>query len=99
MVIGFFSTVIRPIMLSRIQEDVSDDIRATVLSLQSLMFTIVAAISQPILGLVADQAGLSATYFGLAFSLSLVFIFFLVYGKISTSKALLHKGILAEQKS
>ena len=71
-VISFVTAVVRPIVLSRIQNEVSDTIRATILSLQSLMATVVAAISQPTLGLIADHLGLPATYFALASSLSLL---------------------------
>src|SRR5262249_60058392 len=59
---GFLTAVVRPIMVSRIQEELSDDVRATMLSMQSLTFTIVAAISQPTLGSVADHWGLPAAY-------------------------------------
>ncbi|MCI0558209.1 MAG: hypothetical protein MN733_06915, partial [Nitrososphaera sp.] len=74
-VIGFVTAVLRPLVMNRIQHEVSDDIRATILSMQSLMFTIVAAISQPILGFIADQFGLPAAYFGLAGSLSILILF------------------------
>jgi len=53
-VMGFLTAVIRPILVSRIQDELSDDIRATMLSMQSLTFTLVAAISQPSLGAVAS---------------------------------------------
>src|SRR5262245_34563671 len=71
-VMGFLTAVVRPILLSRIQDELSDDIRATMLSMQSLTFTIVAAISQPTLGAVADHWGLPAAYVALAGGLSLV---------------------------
>ena len=70
--ISFVTAVLRPIVLNRIQNEVSDDLRATLLSMQSLMFTIVAAISQPTLGLIADQSGLPAAYLGLASSLGVL---------------------------
>ena len=73
---GFLTAVVRPILLSRIQEELSDDIRATMLSMQSLTFTIVAAISQPTLGAVADHWGLPAAYVALAASISLLMVFF-----------------------
>ena len=71
---GFLTAVIRPILVSRIQDELSDDIRATMLSMQSLTFTIVAAISQPSLGAVADQWGLPAAYVALAATLSLLMV-------------------------
>ena len=71
-VISFVTAILRPILLSRIQNEVSDAIRATLLSMQSLMSTLVAALSQPTLGLIADQFGLPAAYFALAGGLSLL---------------------------
>src|SRR6185369_7180262 len=58
--IGFVTAALRPLLLSRIQDEVPNDIRATMLSMQSLMFTILVAVSEPILGAVADQSGLPA---------------------------------------
>ena len=74
-VISFITAVLRPLVLSRIQDEVSDDIRATILSMQSLMFTFLLAISEPILGFIADQSGLPAAYVGLAGSLSILILF------------------------
>ena len=71
---GFVTAVVRPILLSRIQDELSDDIRATMLSMQSLTFTIVAAVSQPTLGAVADHWGLPAAYVALAASVSLLMV-------------------------
>jgi MFS family permease len=73
-VIGFFSSVIRPILLNRIQNEVSDDVRATIISMNSLMNTVIAAISQPTLGFIADQSGFPAAYFGFAFSLGILML-------------------------
>jgi MFS family permease len=74
-VISFVTAVLRPIVLNCIQNEVSDDLRATLLSMQSLMFTLVAAMSQPTLGLIADQSGLPAAYLGLASTLGLLTLF------------------------
>src|SRR6266540_1610365 len=74
-VIGFFASVIRPILLNRIQNEVSDDVRATIISMNSLMNTVLAAISQPTLGLVADQSGFPAAYTVFAFSLGILILF------------------------
>jgi len=73
-VMGFLTAVIRPILVTRIQDDLSDDIRATMLSMQSLTFTTVAAISQPTLGALADHWGLPAAYVALAASVSLLMV-------------------------
>ena len=74
-VIGFFTSVIRPILLNRIQNEVSDNVRATVISMNSLMNTVIAAISQPSLGFVADQSGFSAAYLGFAGGLGILILF------------------------
>lgn len=73
-VISFVTAVLRPLMLNRIQSEVSDTIRATLLSLQSLLGTLVAAIAQPTLGLIADGAGLPAAYIALVVGLSVLLL-------------------------
>ncbi len=74
-VISFLTAVVRPLLMSRIQNEVSDQIRATLLSMQSLMFTALLAISQPTLGFIADQSGVPAAYLGLASGLSILVVF------------------------
>jgi MFS family permease len=69
-VMGFVTAVVRPILVSRMQHELSDENRATMLSMQSLTFTMVAAISQPTLGAVADNFGLPAAYVTLAGAIS-----------------------------
>ena len=73
-VISFSTAVLRPIVMSRIQNQVNDDVRATVISMQSLTFTLIAAIAQPTLGYVADQAGLPAAYVALAVAMGLIVV-------------------------
>ncbi len=71
-VMGFVTAVVRPILVSRMQDALSDDSRATMLSMQSLTFTVVTALSQPTLGAVADNFGLPAAYIALVGVLSVV---------------------------
>jgi MFS family permease len=71
---GFVTAVVRPILVSRMQQELSDDSRATMLSVQSLTFTMVAAISQSSLGAVAESFGLPAAYIALAGGLSVVMV-------------------------
>jgi MFS family permease len=73
-VMGFVTAVVRPILMGRMQQELSDDNRATMLSMQSLTFTMVAALSQPTLGAVADSFGLPAAYVALAGTLSVVMV-------------------------
>jgi MFS family permease len=74
-VIGFFTSVIRPLLLNRIQNEVSDDVRATIISMNSLMNTVIAAISQPTLGFIADQSGFPVAYLAFAVGLGILLLF------------------------
>ncbi len=67
--ISFITAFMRPIMMFRIQNSVSDNIRATVLSIQSLLFAAVAAVLEPAMGYIADRGGLPAAYYALAVGL------------------------------
>jgi len=71
-VIAFASTVVRPLISAKTQGLVPNEVRATILSTSSMMFSMVAGITQPIVGLVADNFGFSAAYAGLAALLALV---------------------------
>ena len=51
------------------------------LSMQSLTFTIVAAMSQPTLGAIADHWGLPAAYVALAGALSVAMVLFFWKGR------------------
>jgi len=55
-------------------------VRATIISMNSLMNTVIAAISQPTLGFVADRSGFPAAYVGFAGSLGILFLFLLWKG-------------------
>jgi MFS family permease len=70
--ISFFTAILRPIVMNRIQGEVSDNIRATVLSVQSLLFAFVIAFIEPLLGAIADRSGFPATYFTMAGGLTLL---------------------------
>src|SRR5262249_44130993 len=73
-VLSFSAAVIRPLVLTTIQNEASDEVRATVLSMQSLMFAALLAVSEPILGSIADQSGFPAIYVGLAGALGLFMV-------------------------
>lgn len=74
-VISLVTAVLRPLVLSRIQSQVSDNVRATILSMQSLMTTLLLTISEPILGFMADRFGLPTAYVTLAGGLSVLVLF------------------------
>lgn len=63
---SFTTSVLRPILLSRIQSEVPDNIRATIISMQSLLLTILTALSQPSLAYIADKSSLPHAYLTLA---------------------------------
>ncbi len=79
--ISFVTAVLRPLVMSRIQSQVSDSVRATILSTQSLMAMLVITISEPILGFMADQSGLPVAYVALAGGLGLLVVFLLWTGR------------------
>jgi hypothetical protein len=62
-----------------LQQEADDNVRATLLSLQALLFTLVIAVIEPTMGVIADRAGLSAAYFVLALILALLLT--LLYSK------------------
>ena len=69
--ISFVTASLRPLVMSRIQGEVTDNIRATVLSMQSLMFAFVIAFVEPLLGYLGDLSGLPVSYFALAGGLAI----------------------------
>jgi MFS family permease len=72
--ISFFTALLRPVVMNRIQGEISDRIRATVLSMSALMFAFTAALVEPVLGYVADVAGLPVTYYVLAIGLTVAML-------------------------
>jgi predicted MFS family arabinose efflux permease len=86
-VIAFITAALRPLVLGRIQAEVSDYVRATILSMQSLMFTFLLAISEPVLGMIADRSGLPAAYAGLAGGLGLLVLLLFLVGRHHFPKA------------
>ena len=79
--IGFITSSVRPLVLGRIQSQVSNDIRATMISFQSLMFTCLLVVIQPSLAFVADRAGLPVAYVALAAGIGL-----LIFGLLWASR-------------
>jgi MFS family permease len=85
-VIGGITSLLRPIMMGRLQNEVPDEIRATLLSMQSMLFTGVAAVAQPSLGLVADRGGLPAVYLVLAGSLGVLIVVLRAWGRAQVGR-------------
>jgi hypothetical protein len=69
--------------MNAIHHEVSDDVRATILSMQALMHTLVMALSVPVLGIIADNAGLPSVYLAIALGLSVYTLF--LFGRSRTS--------------
>jgi MFS family permease len=78
-IISFVTAYMRPIVMYRIQTSVTDNIRATVLSMQSLLYAAVIAVVEPAMGYITDQAGLPASYYALA--VGLLFFTLLLFWK------------------
>jgi MFS family permease len=63
---SFLFTITQPVLLAVIQGKISDDARATLLSIQSLLATVFLIFTEPALGLVADRFGVHTTYLVMA---------------------------------
>jgi len=63
---SFFFSMTQPVLLSVIQGRVSSEARATLLSIQSALFTIFLIITEPGLGVIADHFGVHFSYLGMA---------------------------------
>jgi MFS family permease len=71
-VIGFVTAVLRPLVMSLIHAKVTDDIRATALSMQSLISLLLMTVGELTVGYVADKAGLPLAYIVLAVGIGLM---------------------------
>lgn len=63
--------VIRPVVMTIVHRELNDNVRATIVSLGSLAFTLLLAILSPIYGWLADTRGLSAVFAVMAISLAI----------------------------
>lgn len=71
-VIGLLTNLARPLAMGRLQKEADDNVRATLLSLQALLFTLVVAVIEPTMGVIADRSGLPAAYLMLAMVLGIL---------------------------
>lgn len=78
-VVGLLTNLTRPLAMGRLQQEADDNVRATLLSLQALLFTLVVAVIEPTMGVIADRSGLPGAYFVLALILALLLT--LLYSK------------------
>lgn len=70
--VGMFTNLARPLAMGRLQKEAEDSVRATLLSLQSLLFTLIVAVIEPTMGVFADRYGLPAAYVVLALTLTVL---------------------------
>ena len=68
---AFLFAVCQPVMLAVVQGHVTNQARATVLSIQSLVATIFLTLTEPGLGVLSDMFGVGAAYIGMAALLAL----------------------------
>jgi MFS family permease len=71
-VIAFASATLRPVIMARVQDQVPNHVRATILSASSMLFSVCAGLTQPLVGLVADNFGFSTAYIVLSGLITLV---------------------------
>ena len=80
-ILGFLIAAVGPIVNEIIQHEVTDEVRATVFSLRSLLLTLALAGIEPPLGILADIRGLSSVYYVLAAMYGVFFIYFAAVGR------------------
>jgi predicted MFS family arabinose efflux permease len=66
MAASFLFSLTQPVLLAVIQRRISNEARATLLSLQSMLFTVFLILTEPPLGLLADEFGVESTYLVMA---------------------------------
>lgn len=88
--IGVVSSGIRPIVMPLIHEQVSADNRATVISLQSLLLTLVMASISPVLGWLADTYGLNHVFLALAVLLLIYGVFRALMQFVAANRRVVH---------
>jgi MFS family permease len=71
-VIGFVTAVLRPLIMNLIHAEVTDDIRATTLSMLSLISLLLMTVGELTVGYIADKAGLPFAYIVLAGGISVM---------------------------
>jgi predicted MFS family arabinose efflux permease len=82
--ISLTTTITRPLISAMIQRQVPGNARATIISVRALMFTLVLAGAELMVGVVGDRFGLMASFLALALCIGLaVLLLFAVFGRLS----------------
>lgn len=97
-VMGFFSAAMRPVLTIMLNRMIPSHSRATVLSMQSLLFTLMLAGTQTILSSVVDHFGFPALFFILAVLIGLVGGLFLVFNLRSYQHAVISEDPTSQSK-
>jgi hypothetical protein len=63
---AFLFALTQPVLLAALQRRVTDQARATLLSIQSLLSTVFLILTEPPLGLAADRSGVPSAYLWMA---------------------------------
>ena len=70
--VSFIIAAMRPQMENLVQKRVTANVRATIMSFQSLLFTLILAGTQPFIGFFADRLGIFAVYIIIAIGFSII---------------------------
>lgn len=71
----FLFSMTQPLLLAVLQAQVANEVRATLLSIQSLLSTVFLIVTEPGLGVLADRFGFHSAYLGMAGLTALVLFF------------------------
>jgi MFS family permease len=71
-VVGFVTASVRPVLVGMIQRQLPGNVRATVMSIQSLFCTVLLAGMELMVGVIGDRFGLPATYLVMAGWISVI---------------------------
>lgn len=75
---GFFDTILYVVISDYLNKIVPSEVRASVLSVFGLMFSLVMIIIFPIVGFIGQQSGLDSGFFVLAIIVSVIYVFLII---------------------
>ena len=76
---GFFTAAAIPTIESVINRQTPGAVRATILSVDSMLFRLFAAILSPVVGLIADASGLPTAFKGMALVYGVVLLLLITF--------------------